>query len=209
MDYRILYDNGNTLCFVGNSQNSKSMYAMLEQHRECELQTVEYIVAQDNNWREQRQFIVVSSDVGFKRWAVDQLGEIHYFSMVHQYCSIAPTTHIGHGTYIGGFNSLDVNDIFIGNHCLVGTHNTFGHYCTLGDFSHLGHWSFFSNCTIGSGTVAGLKTFIFGVDNNLVTTADNCNFITDSRVNQPITKPGTYYGTRWLNDETSITKRIL
>ena len=211
INYKILYDNGQPLCFVGHSQMSRSSYDIIKNYRESELCSLEDIESKDKNWYSGRQFIVILSDIEKKIHTINQLTQHHasFFSLVNQFNTISPTTFIGRGTYIGGFNSFDVNSIKIGDHVIICTHNTLGHHCHIDDFCHLSHHSFFNQVRIGKGTVIGTQVLICPPRNSSIKIAEYCNITSNSRVTRDLLESGTYHSTRLISSKDSRIERIL
>ena len=211
MSYKILHDNGNLLCFVGHSMMSRSTYNIVKEYRDTEICSHEDLDNKDSAWFQQRQFIVISSDVAGKIITIKRLEQhgVHFFSAVNQFNTISPTTIIGHGTYIGGFNSFDVDDIKIGNHVVICSHNTFGHDCCVGDFCHISHYSFFNQSNIGTGTVVGTQVLMCPPKNSSIEIAKYCNITSNSRITSSIIQSGTYHSRRLISPNDSRIERIL
>ena len=211
-NYEILHDNNKILCFVGHSELSESCYKLMAPYRAAEIWPIEYTLEQDQAWLDDRQFIVVSSNVKFKQQCVKQLGPVHFFSLISKFNCFNVNTKIGQGTWISTFNSFEIGTVKVGNHCCIHTHNTFGHECVIGDYCNIGHWGFYSNCNIGQGTVIGVKVFLTTTDipsDKPIKIPPYCNIMSESRITRDIVQPGTYYHSRKINDFTSLQHRIL
>ena len=211
-NYEILHDNHKTLCFVGLSRLSKSCYELMRRYRVSEIFPVEHVVQQNTDWFQQRQFIVISSDVRFKQDCVAKMPNAHFFSMISKSNYFNSTVRIGQGTWVSTFNSFEIGLVIVGDHCCIHTHNTFGHGCFIGDYCNIGHWGFYSNCDVGKGTVMGVKTFLTNPDTTSdmpIKIAPYCNIMSESRITRDIAQSGTYYHSRKLNDHTSLQHRIL
>lgn len=211
-NYEILYDNGKILCFVGYSGLGKSCYELMASHRASELCSIEHVLAQDQSWINDRQFIVISSDVKFKQDCVTKLQKVHFFSLVSKSNYFNPSVKIGQGTWISTFNTFEIGNVVIGDHCCIHTHNTFGHECTIGDYCNIGHWGFYGNCNIGTGTVIGIRVFLTNTDTTSyapIQIPAYCNIMSESRITKDLAQAGTYCHTRKVNELTSLQHRIL
>ena len=211
MHYNIIHDNGQSLCFVGQSMMSGSTYNIVKEYRDAELVSIEDLEFKNSDWYLRHQFIVILSDIKTKIQVINYLQQkaVHFFSVVNHHNTISPTVKIGHGTYIGGFNSLDVDDIKVGDHVVICSHNTLGHFCSIENFCHISHYTFINHSTIGQGTVIGTQVIICPPKNNSIAIAEYCNITSNSRVTKNIDQSGTYYGTRMISNEDSQTYRIL
>lgn len=213
-NYEILHDRNKILCFVGYSSLSKACYSLVALHRAAENISLESALAQTKDWLDARQFIVISSDVKFKQQAVESLTQksVDFFSLVSNSNYFNPNVQIGQGTWISTFNSFEIGHTTVGNHCCIHTHNTFGDGCYIGDYCNIGHWGFYTNCSVGAGSVFGVKVFVANVDitdANLITVAPYTNVLSESRITKHIAQSGTYYHNRKVNDLTSLQQRIL
>lgn len=212
--YDFLHDRGLIPCVIGRSMMAHSIGNILAQQSICEHHVLEDLLDRDQDWFDQRQFIVLVSDVSFKIKLVDFLKQknAHFFSLVNQYNCISPDTVIGQGSYIGGFNSMEVNSVEIGDHVIIGTHNTFGHHCRIGDHCHISHHGFFGFCEIGQGTVVGSQVIIVPPSKMLNTNieiADYSNILSQSLITHSLSGTGTFYSKRRVSADTSLDQRIL
>lgn len=207
----ILHDNGKILCFAGHSSMSVSTYNMIQPFRSAEIYSFEDLQTKDALWFDKRQFIVITSDVSLKISIVDFLTkhQVHFFTLLNKLNSFSPKVKIGVGTYIATFNSLDVDDIEIGNHCLISTHNTFGHCVKIGNFCQVSHFNFLNHCTLGDGTMVGTQVFIHSKDKKTIDIPPFCNITSNSRILDSLDRSGTYHGRRLMSDQDSRTHRIL
>jgi UDP-3-O-[3-hydroxymyristoyl] glucosamine N-acyltransferase len=212
LNYNILYDNGKILCFAGLCRLSVTTYNMLRDHMTCEVCSVEDLQNKDADWFEQRQFIVISSDITFKMSTVDFLvkQQAHFFTLVSKFNSISPDVKIGVGTYIGPFNTFEVDEITIGNHCVICTHNTVGHNVQINDHCHVSHYIFVNHCVLGQGTIVGTQVLITPSNHNeTIIIPPYCNITSNSRIVQSLESTGTYHGRRLMTKSDSRTNRIL
>jgi acetyltransferase-like isoleucine patch superfamily enzyme len=211
MQYNIIHDNGQPLCFVGKSRLSSSIYNIVKDYREAQTVSFEDLKSKDLDWYSKHQFIVILSDVKAKIQIVNYLKQnsAHFFSLVNCYNTISSTAKIGYGTYIGGFNSLDIDDIEVGDHVSICTHNTLGHFCSIRNFCHVSHYTFINCAIVGQGTVIGTQVIICPPTHTFIEVAEYCNITSNSRITKNIDQPGTYYGTRMISNKDSQTSRIL
>jgi carbonic anhydrase/acetyltransferase-like protein (isoleucine patch superfamily) len=191
---------------------SQCIYLFFKDYRDSIIISYEDLHDKDKDWYAKYQFIVVTSVVSKKIEIVNQLKifDAHFFSLLHNYSTIGPDTKIGQGTLIFAFNSIDINDIVIGDHVIICTHNTLGHNCVVEDYCHIGHHSFLNWCNLGKGTVLGTRIEIMSNRiNERINIPEYCNIISHSLINESILESGTYYKSRKTSDQTSLTLRIL
>ena len=211
-EFEIINSKQKILCFIGRSSMTKAIVPTLQSQFYCEIISTEDLNSQNARWFDQRAFIILSSDVKFKMQTIAWLSDINptYFSMISKQNCLGSDTKIGEGTCVFPYNNTTIGPVIIGRHCVVGSYNIFSHNTVFGDFCHTGHYGFFTNCKIGTGNVFGIRPIIRNNDaSRSISTAEFCNFISDSAIKKDVLKSGTYYGNRQLNEETSITKRIL
>jgi carbonic anhydrase/acetyltransferase-like protein (isoleucine patch superfamily) len=212
MTFKILHDNNLPLCFVGLGAMSKSFYSFFCNYRNSIIIGYEEVEQKSKEWLQQYQFIAITSDVRRKIKIVNTLTQsgVHFFSLLHNYSSVSPSFKCGHGTFIGAFNSFDVSDITVGNHAIISTHNTFGHELHIRDFCHIGHHSFLNFADIGQGSVLGSNVNIMQSElNQTVVIPEYCNIMSYSMITNSLPESGTYYKSRKISSDTSLTKRIL
>jgi carbonic anhydrase/acetyltransferase-like protein (isoleucine patch superfamily) len=207
----ILYDNGKILCFAGRSGMSVSTYNMIQPFRPAEIYSLEDLQTKDASWFGQRQFIAITSDVSLKMSIVNFLTsqQAHFFTLVNKFHSISPTVKIGVGTYISGFNSIDVDNIEIGNHCIIGTHNTFGHNVSVEDYCQISHYNFINHCSLGKGSVVGTRSMIYSGTDKAINIPSFCNITSNSRILESLSQTGTYHSRKLMSELDSRTYRIL
>lgn len=212
MSFNILHDNGKPLCFVGVGNMSKSIYSFFHDHNNSIIIGYEEVEQQSTEWLQQYQFIVITSDVALKMKMVDQLTKqgVHFFSLLHKYNAVSPSFKCGKGTLVCAFNSMDVGDIVVDDHVIVCTHNTFGHDLHIHDFCHVGHHSFLNHANIGQGSVLGINVDILPSEmNQTIVIPEYCNIMSYSMITNSLPDSGTYYKTKKVSPDTSLTKRML
>lgn len=208
--YSLLHDNGQTLCFVGNTVYNHMLYNYWKHQRKCLQLTIEEVESYTQDWVDQHQFICAVSNVAFKRLVVEKLSQfnLHYFSIVGSYNSFNNVT-VGQGTFIQHYNDLAFGDGVVGDHCTLGTLNTFSHAVVVGNFCHVSAYCFLNYTTLQDGVVLPVRTTILGDPDRQIDIAENCNFMTGSTVTKSITETGTYFGNRRVSSESSVTYKIL
>ena len=213
MNYQILHDNNKSMIFVGTGTMSISMCeSMVAQGHSAVALSIEEVIAQSASWANNHQFIVVGSDVKFKIMATDAIRNLggSFFSIVHKYNIMHPTTVIGRGVYVAGFNSFAVKGIQIKDHVFISTHNTFGHYAVVDNYSHISSNCYISKSKIGQGVVVGSYALITNENiDGYTDIVDYTNIKSQSRIVKSITKSGTYYGNRLVDEQNSLQLRIL
>lgn len=210
--FYIYHDRELPLCVVGHSMLSNTVYASLNDIGNVVQLPLEQLFVKTQSWFDSYQFIVLTADTSFKKQAVEflQSKNAHFFSLVNKFNNLATDIKIGQGTYIDAFNSMMVADIHIGNHAIVCTHNTLGRHCQVGDYGYISHHGFFNRCKIGSGTVIGTNVMICpALETSSLSIAEYSNILAMSRITKSIEHTGTYYNSRKINDNSSLTKRIL
>jgi serine acetyltransferase len=208
--YSIMHDNGNMLCFVGNTIYNEMLFNYWKKKRKCLHVTVEYAEEQTQDWFNNHQFICAVSNVAFKRKVVDRLSKFnpHYFSIVGSYNSFNNVS-IGQGTYIQHYNDLAFGDGVIGNHCTLGSYLGFSHAVIVGNFCHISGYCFLNYATLKDGVVLPVRTTVLGDPDRQIEIVENCNFMTGSTITKNITETGTYFGNRRVSSESSVTYKIL
>lgn len=209
LEFKILHDTGKVLCFIGNSHINKEMFRYFKQTRECEQILYEEILTKDQNWINDRQFIVTTASIYFRKLVVDGLSHFtpHYFSICGMQNHIGLDVVIGHGVLIHSFNTI-LDGVVVGDHTMLTTHSVFSHHSVIKDFCHIGSHSQILVATVGTGCYIAARASIVGTIDSPTIVADYCNFILGSMVTKTIESAGTYYGNRCLNHVTSLDKKI-
>jgi acetyltransferase-like isoleucine patch superfamily enzyme len=209
LQYKVLYDNGKILCFIGASFVNKTLFNFFQLSRACEIYRLEEIENNTQQWFDKRQFITCSADIKLKLTIVDTIKKYnpHYFSIIAENNSIGNNVKIGKGTHIGDFNVI-LDDTVIGNHVLLTHYAVVSHNVKIQDFCHIGPGMYILFCTLGVGSYVAAKSNFLGKTNCPIETADYCNYLIGSTVTKNIELQGTYYSNRRLNDKTSLHKKI-
>jgi NDP-sugar pyrophosphorylase family protein len=208
VEFKTLHDNGNILCFIGNSHITKEMFEYFNAYRACEQRRYEDILTQDLSWVNNRQFIVLANSTQFKKTVVDGLSHLapNYFSIYSTTNHLADIT-VGKGVLIHAFN-LIADGVIIGDHTVITDHTILSQRVIVKDFCHISPFSQILVSTVGTGCYLAARTSIVGTQANPTIIADYCNFIIGSTVTKNITSPGTYFGNRQLNKLTSLDTKI-
>jgi acetyltransferase-like isoleucine patch superfamily enzyme len=209
-EYHILYHHDKTLCVVTNSILATDLCFNLRDLTPEQV-SAETIDQCDQDWVRQRSFIVLTSDVKLKQKTVEKLQShgANFFSAVNKKNRLGSSTKIGVGTWIDCYNqSLALDTVVIKDHCIISSFNLLGHGLALEDFCHISAHGFFSNCTIGQGSVIGTRSTVIG-DQQRINIAPYTNLLTGSTVTKNILVAGTYLGNRRFSNDTSLDQRIL
>lgn len=209
LEFKTLHDNGNILCFVGESHLNKELFRYFSQTRICEKIRYEDALSKDQQWINDRQFIVTTASIQFKKMVVDGLAHLNptYFSLYSTQSHIGFNVSIGRGSLIHTFNTI-LDDVVIGNHVVITTHTMLGIDSIIKDFCHIGPYSQILISTTGEGCYLAARTSIVGTKANPTTVTDHCNFILGSAVTKSIDISGTYYGNRRINTDNSLITKI-
>lgn len=209
-EFSLLYDNGAPLCFVGHTVYNKMLYNYWRDQRQCFLLSVEEAESQPQSWFDNHQFMCAVSNVAFKRFAVDKLSRFDpsYFSVIGT-GNIFNNFTIGRGSYIQHYNDFSFGDGKVGDHCTVGSYMGFSHEVEVGDFCHISGYCFLNYATVHSGVVMPIWITVLGEPDSKIEIAEYCNFMINSTVTKSITETGTYLGNRKINNESSLTYKIL
>lgn len=188
------------------------LYNYFRHVRPCVQVTLEHAESQTQQWADQYQFLCAVSNVAFKQKVVSALDKFnpHYFTVIGAN-NVFDNINIGHGTYIQHNNVAICNNISIGNHCTICSFVTLSHYATISDYCHMSSYCFVNFATIGVGNVLALRSTVLGngTTMNIVQTADHSNFMLGSTITKSCDVPGTYFGNRYLSDNTSLNYKIL
>ncbi len=207
--FRVLYDQGRQLCFVGLGNMSRLIQ---KEFPGSLIASLEDLDQQSQSWFDSKQFIAITSDVALKQKIVASVDQHNgaFFSLVHELNRISPTTKIGKGCYVDCYNqSLPNDDVEIGNHCLISSFIMLGHHVKIKDFCHVSAYCFLSNCELGQGTVVGVSSRIVGKVNQTLQIADYCNILIGSTVTKSINISGTYFHDRKSLSAGSLEHRTL
>jgi len=209
LDYTVLHDNGKKICLIGNTFISKQLFAYFNSIRPVENVLYEEVLNQTDQWRKERQFIFPTSDIALKLNVITQLNkkQIHWCSVVSKFNSIGNNVSIGHNVYISSWNSL-LDNVSIGNHTVLTDQCTLSHNVIIEDFCHIGPQGYFVFCKIGQGSYIASKSSFLGRSTFYLETLEYCNYIVASTVTKKIEVPGTYYGNRRIDTNTSLDRKI-
>lgn len=209
--FNLFNDQDKQLCFVSLSSLSRQIAEEFKEYHASNI-AVEDLPADDASWYEDKQFIVVTSDVSLKKKAVAYIEQNQgtFFSVIHKNSEISHKTHIGHGTFVYAYTQTLPNEVaVIGNHCCIGSHVVVGHNVIMHDHCHISPQCYISNCVLNEGVVVGVQSRIMGQFNSKISVASYCNIFMNSTVTKNIEKSATYYNNKLVNHFTSLDHRIL
>lgn len=208
-EYTILYDNGKTICFVGDTYVNQFIYRVYKGWKPCELVRYEDLDNKPQQWFDDRQFFCTSSTLPFKEKMVAKLDQHHvqYVSFIENSVKVGNNVTIGRNTCILGYTTL-FDDVKVGNHCHLVAYITLAHDSELKDFCYVCPYSYICFTTLGRGTVVGLRSSFVPLPDNRLTVPPYTNFLMNSVINKAIAETGTYYGNRRMSPETSLTYKI-
>jgi acetyltransferase-like isoleucine patch superfamily enzyme len=209
LEFKTLFDNGKSLCFIGSSHSNREMFNYFEKTRPCETISYEDILTKDPNWVSGRQFIATSASIQFKKAIIDGICHLNpnYFSVYSTQNHIGFNVTIGRGVLIHAFNTI-LDDVVIGDHSMITTHTNLSYLSKIKDFCHIGPYSQVLAATLGSGCYLAARTSIVGKKDAITEISDYCNFIIGSTVTKTIDLSGTYYGNKRIDTITSLDKKI-
>ena len=208
-DYIILHDKNKILCFIGTTHVGQELYQSFNATRRCEQVQYEEILNKDQQWVDERQFIVPATTIAFKKMVVDGLEKFNpdYFTVCSPQAKIGPGVSIGRGSVVNAFNQITTR-VQIGNHAIVTHFVHIGHKSVVGDFGHLSPYSQLLNSTLGEGCFLSGKTSVIGKHDSPVIIAPYCTFLFGSTVTKSISASGTFYDNRKINNLTSLENKI-
>jgi UDP-3-O-[3-hydroxymyristoyl] glucosamine N-acyltransferase len=211
MQHRILYDNGKRLCLIGNTEMSRRIQSWLEaEGRKVDLILLEDLIAKSVDWINQRQYMLVTSDIQFRLAAVDALKnyDLNWFSAI----GVNNVTHadleIGRSVFIGSYNYFSSPGTVIADYTHISSHCMIGEQVRIEKYSHVSAYVFLNHCTLGQGCIIGLRSTVVN-QVGVLQIPDWTNLMTGSVVSKPIETSGTYYGNKLVSTEDSRTNRIL
>lgn len=208
--YQVLHDNGKILCLIGNTEMSRRAKGLLSHTHEVELVRLEDTLNNSPTWFNQRQFLLVTSDINFRLATMNALEPRHldWFSVVGQNNILHPKIKIGHGVFIGSFNDLSAENITIGDHSQISCYCQFGENVNIGQYGHVSGYTYINNCILGTGCIVGLRSTLVN-QGTVINIPEYTNFLANSMVTKPILDSGTYYGNKKIDTRDSRTHRIL
>jgi len=209
LEFNLLYDNGKKLIFVGECFFHLQLSRYFSTTREYEIVKLEEVVNKSQDWFNAHQFITLVAEISFKKLVVDKLRKFnpHYFSIIGSKNHISNNVTIGRGTYIVDFNGI-LDDCIIGDHVIITSHCVLSHNVIVGDFCHIGPFTQLLFTDLGNGCYVGARTSILGSKKVPIKITNYCNFLINSTVNDSIATPGTYYGKRLMDTQTSLDRKI-
>ena len=199
------------MVFVGDTYYNRMVYNNIHNDVSgCRIVRVEDIENNSQQWFDDHQFIAASSNVATKRFLTERIAKFKpkYFSVMGEGNKF-DGANIGTNVFIENYNTMTCNDTNIGNHVTITSYVFFGHGATVGDYCHISGYSFISFSNISEGACIATRTSIAGKENNIITTANDCNFIINSTVTKSIISTGTYFGNKRVSIESSISYDIL
>ena len=208
LDFDVIYDNGKILCFVGIGFTNTTLSHFFGSQRSTELWKFEDIPL-DPAWYQQRQFMVSSSNLGFKKQTVQHISALggEFFSVVAGDNHIGYDVKIGRGSVVKDYNTL-LDGATVGNHTTITHYVTMSHESSIGDYCHIGPYTYTVYSDIGSLNYVGIRSSFLGNANKNITVVDGCNFIIGSQVTKAVLDSGTYHGNRRLDQRGSLDHRI-
>ncbi len=208
-DYNILYDNGKTICFVGDTYPNHVIFNSLKDQRPCELIRYEGLAGKTQEWYDERQFFCTSSTLPFKQKIIATLNQfnVSYVSFIEKSTVVSSNVSIGYNTCIQSHCSL-YDGVSIGNHCHLVTYITVVHESIIENFCYICPYAYICFTTLGEGVVVGLRSSFVPVPPERFVIPEYTNFLMNSSITKPVTVTGTYYGNRRTSDETSLTYKI-
>jgi carbonic anhydrase/acetyltransferase-like protein (isoleucine patch superfamily) len=209
LHYNIIHDSGKILCLVGVGFINTTLLNYFTQYRACENHRLEDILNQSQSWFNERQFLTGSASIALKQKIVQELAVFNpdYFSVVAERNRIGFNVKIGKGTYISDFNAI-LDDTNIGNYVTLTHHTTLSHKVTIGDYCHIGPGAYVLFASLGSGSYVSANSCFVGKSTKSISTTENCNYLINSTITKDIEVPGTYYGNRRVNYQTSLDTKI-
>ena len=207
--YNILYDNGKTICFVGETYANQIIHNAFKDHRRCELIRSEALDGKTQDWYNDRQFFCTSSTLPFKEKVIATLDQfnVNYVSFVEKSTIVSDNVTIGYNTCIQSYCNL-FDGVSVGNHCHLVTYITLAHETIVENFCYICPYSYICFTTLGKGAVVGLRSSFVPVPPERFIIPEYTNFLMNSVVTKPVTATGTYYGNRRMSREDSLTNKI-
>ena len=208
--FNILHDDGRDICIVGKSYVNKMVFDIVKSQRKILLLTFEECQQQPISFFEDHQFFSTSSTMSFKKTMIDWLStkDASFISLVDSSSVIDHDVTIGRNTVILDHNSL-MPGITIGNHCHVVNHAHIVHETSISDFCYICGYCYLCFTHLGTGSVVGLRSSFVPKPPIKLDIPPWTNFLLNSAVNRSINQPGTYFGNRKINDQTSLTYSIM
>jgi acetyltransferase-like isoleucine patch superfamily enzyme len=211
MQHRILHDNGKRLCLIGNTEMSRRIRSWLEaEGHKVDLILLEELLAKSTEWINQRQYMLVTSDIQFRLAAVTALKnhDLNWFSAMGVNNITHADLEIGRSVFIGNYNIFSSPGIVIDDHAHISSHCMIGDQARIGKYSHVSGYVFLNHCTLGQGCIVGLRSTVVN-QTGVLQIPDWTNLMAGSVVSKPIEISGTYYGNKLVSKEDSKTNRIL
>ena len=207
----VAHDQGKQLCFVGLGGMSRKIAEDFAQHHAI-LVSVENLADKNSTWFDDKQFIVITSDVALQKKAVELIDSHkgNYFSLINKNTELSQQTRIGVGTFINVYASTLPNEYaYIGNHCTIGSYVCIANQVVIHDFCHVSPQCYINQCELYEGTVIGVQGKIAGQVNEKISIAPYSNIMMNSMISKTISRSGTYFNNRRVSDSTSLEDRIL
>jgi len=209
-DLEILHDQSRPICIVGKSYANHIAFDVLKKKRKTVLLSFEETQQQPTSFFQDHQFFSTSSTMSFKKTMIDWLSikDVSFISLVDSSTVIDHDVKIGRNTVILDHNSLTPG-ITIGNHCHVVNHASIVHETSISDFCYICGYCYLCFTHLGTGSVVGLRSSFVPKPPIKLDIPPWTNLLLNSAVNRSIDQPGTYFGNRKINDQTSLTYSIM
>ena len=204
--YRMLYDHGRPLCFVGDTVNNHLLYGFYSrQGRPCTKLSLEEVDSRDDDWFKENQLMSVATSISFKILVRDTLQKHNpmYFSAIGESCMFGFGVNVGYNVMMHHYVEL-WDRVTVGDHCTIASQIDFAHGTNIGDLCQIGPLSNYSYANLGTGVSVGSQAFVFAGPHSPLCIADYTNICADSRVLKSIDEAGTYVGNRKKDDRTSL-----
>ena len=206
----MLHDLGRSLCFIGDTWHNRTQHDYWNNNRDCELLSLEECLNRPQQWWDKRQFMSCVSNIAFKKQVIDAVSSFSpaWFSVVNENSIIGIDVEIGYNSFINNFNVI-YDGTFIGNHVTLTNFITISHDVQISDMCHVSPYSYLCFARINQGVCLAMRCTVPGKPNNHISICNWSNLLMDSRVTKSIYQTGTWYGSRKMDDQGSLYKKIL
>ena len=210
MNYKILHDLGRPLCFIGDTWHNRTQAHYWHNQRPCETVTLEHCLQQSQQWWDERQFMCAVTNVAFKKKVAELTTRFipSWFSVINETSCTGYDVIVGRNTWVNCFNTIYDSNI-IGDHVTISNYVQLSHHVQIGDMCHISPYSYLCFADIGRGVCMAMRCAVPGKPGNRISVCDWANVLMDSRITRSITVPGTWYGNRKLNNQSSLDVKIL
>ena len=200
MSYTISNDNGDPICFVGETSLNKELQKHVSEVRASKIIRLEDV----EQYKSGYQYFCSAGFTGFKLCVIDKICELNpranFPTLVHKNSLCHDTVVLGRGCHVGPFAYVSPGSR-LGDFVDVQLYSSINHADNkLGDFTYVSPYVKLSECNLAEGTWLGAYSMLENV-----TTVKHQQFTASSRVQASVfEQTGTFRHNKLIDNRNSL-----